>query len=180
MRYNSKWRGMTCSVEACDGQAEKRGWCQKHYRRWHRNGTLDVTVIVGDPIARFWSKVEKTDTCWLWLGSHDDKGYGWFKLDNRMQRAHRVAYRLVIGDLADGFELHHECGNESCVNPEHLSPLSEDDHHDRHRSELDPICAVPICERPRLARGLCRTHYERQYQHGDVSQGRLPAAAFRL
>jgi hypothetical protein len=33
-----------CSVDECDGEASVRGWCDKHYRRWLRNG--DPLVLV--------------------------------------------------------------------------------------------------------------------------------------
>jgi hypothetical protein len=29
---------MTCSVIDCEARAEKRGWCNKHYRRWRKYG----------------------------------------------------------------------------------------------------------------------------------------------
>ena len=31
---------------------------------------------LSDAYERFWSKVEKTDTCWLWTGATDQTGYG--------------------------------------------------------------------------------------------------------
>lgn len=32
----------TCSIEDCDNSRFARGWCRKHYGRWHRNGTTDL------------------------------------------------------------------------------------------------------------------------------------------
>lgn len=32
----------TCSVEDCDRPVVARGWCQKHYYRWQRNGHLEI------------------------------------------------------------------------------------------------------------------------------------------
>lgn len=31
-----------------------------------------------ETIARFFKKVRKTDTCWIWVGALNDKGYGNF------------------------------------------------------------------------------------------------------
>jgi len=42
---------------------------------------------------RFEEKVDRSgDGCDLWTGCVDSDGYGWFWLEGRMQRAHRVAY----------------------------------------------------------------------------------------
>lgn len=27
-----------CSIDGCDKQSAKRGWCEMHYRRWRLNG----------------------------------------------------------------------------------------------------------------------------------------------
>lgn len=76
------------------------------------------------PLAdRFWSKVHKTNTCWLWTGSKSDKGYG--KLysggpDGTTVRANRVSWELHFGPIPKGKHVLHECDNPSCVRPSHL------------------------------------------------------------
>ena len=73
---------------------------------------------------RFWDKVKKTDTCWLWTASLRNKGYGAFgyTLDgNTVQdRAHRYSYRLHIGTIPPGMFVLHHCDTPACVNPDHL------------------------------------------------------------
>ena len=68
---------------------------------------------------RFWSKVEKTDTCWLWRGTHI-KGYGMFRIDNRRQRATRVSLRLAGIVVPKGLIVCHHCDTPACVRPDHL------------------------------------------------------------
>lgn len=68
---------------------------------------------------RFWSKVEKTDRCWLWTGGCDDKGYGVHHRAGRKIRAHRYSYELHNGPCGDLHVLH-SCDNPPCVNPAHL------------------------------------------------------------
>lgn len=80
-----------------------------------------------DDQARFWSKVVKTDSCWVWTGSKNSLGYGQIVIggaSGRKVKAHRYAYESVIGPIPDGLELDHLCSNPSCVNPAHLEPVT--------------------------------------------------------
>ena len=72
---------------------------------------------------RFWAKVEKTDTCWIWRGSHNEvTGYGQIQIDKVPHLTHRTAYELTYGPIPDGkFVLHKPpCRNRLCVRPDHL------------------------------------------------------------
>ena len=74
---------------------------------------------------RFWRKVNKTDDCWLWTGSLDRTGYGEFvvvgtRKGRRKTGAHRFAWELDNGPIADGMELDHLCRVHSCVRPSHM------------------------------------------------------------
>lgn len=78
---------------------------------------------------RFWSKVQKTDTCWLWSGCILTTGYGQFSVaDGKRVSAHRFSYELLVGPIPDGLDLDHVrargCTNRHCVNPDHLEPVT--------------------------------------------------------
>jgi len=74
-------------------------------------------------MERFWSKVDKTDSCWNWT-AFTCKGYGKFNINKKMEQAHRVSYLATKGNIPDGLELDHLCRNKACVNPEHLEAVT--------------------------------------------------------
>lgn len=71
-------------------------------------------------MERFWNKVDKLGDCWEWTASTDDYGYGQFGIDGKILRAHRVAYKLVYGDIPEGLCVCHHCDNPGCIRPSHL------------------------------------------------------------
>ena len=114
-----------CSIEGCEKQVKKNGWCVTHYERWRRTGDPTFThYIHGDPVRRFWVKVDKAGDCWEWTASRNADGYGYFRLDGKTRKAHRVAYEYAHGGVPAGMDLDHVCRNRACVRPAHLRPVS--------------------------------------------------------
>lgn len=77
---------------------------------------------------KFLKKVNKTDTCWLWLGHINSYGYG---RDNSRGYpsgyAHRAMFYWANGYLPTGRHkvVGHLCDVRRCVNPEHLAEQTQ-------------------------------------------------------
>jgi len=69
---------------------------------------------------RFWSKVDKSGDCWLWMSSLKPDGYGEFWFNGKIILAHRMAYELEVGSIPDGLLVCHACDVHRCVRPDHL------------------------------------------------------------
>lgn len=88
-------------------------------------------------IDRFATKYTVAESgCWNWNDYVTPKGYGLFRYQGKTQKAHRVAYQLLKGDLVDGLVIDHLCKNRSCVNPNHLEQVTNKTNLDRGRSFL--------------------------------------------
>lgn len=74
---------------------------------------------------RFWNKVDASGDCWEWMGAIHKLGYGRFGITQGVQwQAHRFAYTELVGPIPEGLHLDHLCRNRSCVNPDHLEPVT--------------------------------------------------------
>ena len=102
----------TCECGICLGFARIGGrWATAGWRRTFEQ--------------RFWGFVHRPDpdSCWEWLGSTDQKGYGQIGLGGRgkgMEKSNRTAWRLTNGPIPPGMNVLHHCDNPSCCNPSHL------------------------------------------------------------
>jgi hypothetical protein len=91
---------------------------------YHDSGTGRFTGPALTAEQRFWPKVRKTDSCWIWTAAKGPLGYGAFWTGERLTGAHRFSYELLVGPIQEGLDLDHLCRNPSCVNPAHLDPVT--------------------------------------------------------
>ena len=74
----------------------------------------------------FWHRVDKTGSCWEWLGGKDRDGYGRYNLTKsqtlptKWWGVHRLSYTLSKGPIPKGMVVCHTCDNPGCCNPDHL------------------------------------------------------------
>ena len=82
-------------------------------------------------LDRFLAKVQfpqtDPDACWIWAGASHSKsrGYGKFRVGQKVMNAHRASYLMFNGSISDGLVVAHQCNNERCVNPAHLAAQSQ-------------------------------------------------------
>lgn len=59
--------------------------------------------------------------CWLWTAGINERGYGIMGVSAyRVDKAHRISWRLHYGEIPDGANVLHRCDVPGCVNPSHL------------------------------------------------------------
>lgn len=75
--------------------------------------------------ADFWKKVNTSGECWLWGGLILNNGYGQFYVDSRQVLAHRYAYEDRVGPIPEGLVIDHLCRTPSCVRPDHLEAVTQ-------------------------------------------------------
>lgn len=75
--------------------------------------------------GRFWKKVLKTNSCWVWTGAKQRSGHGAFNTGDRTVGATHVAWFLQTGHWPK--QINHHCDNSSCVRFEHLYEGTQQD-----------------------------------------------------
>ena len=81
--------------------------------------------IAKPEIDRFVRKFDYSDGCWEWKGYRTPFGYGMFyTAAHRLVLAHRWFYEWCYGDVPKSLQMDHLCRNPSCVNPDHLEPVT--------------------------------------------------------
>lgn len=95
-------------------------WKAREGRRFCTLACYWASMRVIRPLdaERFWSRVDKSDACWVWTAKRSPNGYGRFSHNNRQQAAHRLAWEMVGGPIPDGMKVCHDCpdgDNRACV-----------------------------------------------------------------
>ena len=73
-------------------------------------------------------QINEATGCWEWTGSMHSGGYGLINQGDTTIYAHRWSWEASHGPVPDGYELHHVCHNQRCINPEHLRLVTRKEH----------------------------------------------------
>lgn len=142
----------TCSVPECPSAVHCKGYCRPHYMRFYRygdpcaGGPPRPRAVISD--ETFWAQVNKQGPliasrpdlgrCWIWLGRLNNGGYGVFGTRGRVSTpvyviAWELSGRPPLGPAEEYDHLCHtldltcpggRCSHRSCLNPDHLEPVS--------------------------------------------------------
>lgn len=133
---------------------------------------------------RFFEKINKTETCWLWTGGiSQGTGYGVFKLGRTRKHigAHRWSYRYHKGPIPAGMVIDHICHTPACVNPEHLrlaTPKQNSENMSLSSANVTGYRGVYFCKRTqRYAAQICINR--RKYFLGRYSTAEQAAEVAR-
>ena len=91
--------------------------------------------------------------CWEFRSPIDQQGYGQYKANGKMYRAHRFAYTMAVGPIPDGLSIDHLCRNRRCCNPAHLEPVTTAENNRR--------------------KALAQTHCKRDHEFNEENTYRL-------
>lgn len=141
--------------ERCGKQFKKRGrdsatqWSARQYcSSLCSNRDKEVAPMH----LRFWDNVNiaEGNKCWTWTGTKDQHGYGKIGYGGRDYKAdykaHRMAYEMRFGPIADGKVICHTCDNPSCVNPNHLFEGTQADNakDTSRKGRLNPVSLMNL------------------------------------
>lgn len=110
---------------------------------------IPLNIIKTDKFKeRFFGRVQKTTTCWIWKTENKDiKEYGKIKINNIQYRAHRLSYVLMGQKDPKNKILDHICNNRICVNPKHLRTLTNKENILRGNGPAEMNARKKICSR---------------------------------
>lgn len=117
----------------------------------------------------FYSRVQKSDGCWLWTGTKTTCGYGRIYIDGELRMAHRISWSIDNDrEVPEGLLVLHTCDVKSCVRPEHLyvGDMSDNmnDMWTRKRRSRDSL--TPLYKHNEMLRA--RTHCPRGHAYGPA------------
>lgn len=128
-------RQVFVQCEWCNALHTNAKFCSDDCRRTnadHRalamRSPLRRAVAAGDHVAvlkviQSRVAVDPLSGCWEWQGRIRN-GYPFVRIGSRMQAVHRLVIEATHEAMLGNQAAHHVCANSTCVNPDHLQPVT--------------------------------------------------------
>jgi hypothetical protein len=94
--------------------------------------------------------------CLVFQGGLVKDGYAQIRDGRLRPHVHRAMWEECFGLIPDGYEVHHTCPNNRCVNPEHLRCLPEEEHWQVHGKKRREHGTETMYTHGRCRCDLCR------------------------
>lgn len=98
---------------------------------------------------QFWSRIDRSGECWLWTGKKNTYHYPILCHQGEQIAARRYSYELAKGEFKGSLKVICNCGERSCVNPDHLF-LGTLGHKAKYKTKVFPTNNIEI-----LAAAVC-------------------------
>ena len=100
----------------------------------HHKTAKPVPPMTPTEQLRFWGYVDFSDLdgCWRWTGAVSGRGYGQFRVGDRVVSAHRISFALMRGQVPAHRVIDHNgpdgmgCVSQLCVRYDHLEAVGQD------------------------------------------------------
>lgn len=77
-------------------------------------------------MQRLFKKLKLEGECWVWCGEKKESGYGVMSVGKRKLRVHRLMYAFFNNESLEDLDVHHNCHNILCCNPDHSIATSRE------------------------------------------------------
>lgn len=118
-----------------------RSWSWSESRKRRTMIDIEKLHVTRKTVRRFQEKVTvRPDGCWDWKGGthHKRTGHGLFHIGSTRVRAYSFSYYLATDTCPVDRMFHHLCERPLCVNPAHVTPITDRHHRQIHHCFITP------------------------------------------